>query len=153
MYTPIFPYNKEQIILTSDRVVLNSKLDSIFLFADKVISLSSNEGVHINTDEGVYVNGKEIKLGLDAKEPIVKGNELKNLLDNLLTTLSNVGILLSTATDSNGNPIPQVVTAGKSLQKSAQRIKTTTKKDSVSPNTATDDWVEDEDGNFIQKGE
>jgi len=128
MYTPIFPYNKEQIIITSDRVVLNSKLDSIFMFADKVISLSSNEGIHINTSKEVYVNGSEIKLGLNAQEPIVKGNELKNLLDNLLNTLSNVGGLLSSATDSNGNPIPQVVTAGKSLQKSATRIKTLTKK-------------------------
>jgi len=128
MYTPLFPYNKEQIIITSDRVVLNSRLDSIFMFADKVISLSSNEGVHINTSKGIYVNGEEIKLGLNAQEPIVKGNELKNLLDNLLNTLSNVGGLLSSATDSNGNPIPQVVTAGKSLQKSSNRIKTLTKK-------------------------
>ena len=39
------------------------------------------------------------------------------------------------------------------VTKKAPAKKTTPKKDSVSPNTATDDWVEDEDGNFIQKGE
>lgn len=127
MYTPLFPYNQNQIIITSDRVVLNSKLDSIFLFADKAISLSANEDIHMNTSKNILMNGAQIKLGLNATEPIPKGNELKNLLDSLLSTLDNVGSLLSSATDSNGNPIPQVVTAGKSLQRSAKRIKTLTK--------------------------
>ena len=128
MYTPLFPYNQEQIIITSDRVVLNSKEDSIFMFADKIISLSSNKGIHINTSDGVYMNGEEIKLGLNATQPIPLGNELKNLLDLTLNLLSDVGALLSVATDSNGNPIPQVTTAGSKLIKTTSKLKTLTKK-------------------------
>ena len=37
-------------------------------------------------------------------------------------------------------------------KKSAAK-KASNKKDDVNPGAATDDWVEDEDGNFIQKGE
>lgn len=128
MYTPVFPYNQEQIIINSDRVVLNSKLDSIFLFSDKIISLSSNEGVHVNTSKGIYMNGEEIRLGLKADNPIPKGNETTEAFNKILDTLDNVGGLLLSATDSNGNPIPQVVTAGNTLQKSSKRIKTLIKK-------------------------
>jgi hypothetical protein len=123
-YSPKFPYDKNQALLNSDRVVINSKEDSIFLFSNKVISLSSNEGIHFNTDKEFYVNSSEIKLGLEANEPLVKGNQLKNILNKLLGDLNNIGNLLSTATDSNGVSISAVVTAGNSLQRSTNRIKT-----------------------------
>lgn len=122
-YIPQFPYNGNQIIYTSDRIVLNSRNDSIFLFSNKVIGLSSNEGIHLNTDKEVIINSSKIQLGIDAKEPLVKGNQLTNLLEKLLNDLGSIGDQLYLATDSNGNPIPSVQTSGNSLIKSTKRIK------------------------------
>lgn len=127
-YIPEFPYNKDQIILNSDRISLNSKSDSIFLFSSKIISLSSNEGIHINTDKETIINSSKIQLGLNSTEPLVLGNQLHNLLERLLSDLNNVGEQLYTSVDSNGNPIPSVQTAGNSLIKSSKRIKTLLKK-------------------------
>lgn len=123
MYKPLFPYNKEQLIISSGRVSINSKDDSIFLFANKAISFSSNEGIHFNTNENIILNGKKIQLGLNAEEPLVKGTQLYNLLDRLLNDLENVGEQLNLSIDSNGNPLPQVQTAGNILVKSVKRIK------------------------------
>ncbi len=122
-YTPQFPYNGNQIIYTSDRIMFNSRNDSIFLFSNKVIGLSSNEGIHLNTDGDVIINSPKIQLGIDAAEPLVRGKKFINMMEKLLSDLENVGGQLFTATDSNGNPIPAVQTAGNSLVKSTKRVK------------------------------
>lgn len=124
MYKPEFPYKGNKLIVNSDRIIINSKKDSIFLFSNKVINFSSNEGIHFNTNKDIFMNGKNIKLGLNADEPLVKGNQLKNLLEKLLNDLHDIGETLSKSTDSNNVPITGVVTAGDSLKKSINRIKT-----------------------------
>lgn len=121
-YKPKFPYNEDQIILNSNRVSINSKKDSIFLFADKAIGLSSNEGIHFNTDKNIIINGNKIQIGLNAKEPLVKGNQLINFLQRLIDLLNNVGEQLSESLDSNGNPIPTVQTSGADLINSSKRL-------------------------------
>jgi hypothetical protein len=123
MYTPKFPYDKDQIIINSNRITLNSKDDSIFLFANKIINFSSNEGIHFNTNKNIIFNSSKIQLGLNAEEPLVKGNQLKNILEKLLELLEIVGSQLLTATDSNNIPIVTVQTSGNSLIKSSKRIK------------------------------
>lgn len=122
-YKPEFPYNNPQIIFNSDRITLNSKKDSIFLFSSKIINFSSNEGIHFNTTDDIIMNGNKILLGLNAKEPLVKGNQIKNILDLLLDMISNVGEQLNDAIDSNGNPIINVQTSGNMLFKTSKRIK------------------------------
>jgi len=122
-YKPEFPYNKEQIILNSDRIILNSKNDSIFLSSNKIINLSSNLGIHLNTKDIIHLNGSKLLLGLNANEPVPKGLVLNNFLTLLLDELSNTSKLLSTAIDSNLLPIINVNIAGENLQKSIIRLK------------------------------
>ena len=122
-YQPQFPYNNSQIILNSNRLVLNSKSDSIFLFSNKIISLSSNEGIHINTEKEFITNASKIQLGLNAVEPLVKGTKFINLMEKLLNDLESVGEQLYISTDSNGNAIPTTQTAENTLIKSVKRIK------------------------------
>ena len=121
-YKPEFPYLEDQIIFNSNRITLNSKKDSIFLFSNKIINLSSNNGIHINTDEDIHINGNKIFLGLKANEPLVKGNKLMNLFKQQFNDLENIGKQLSEAVDSNNNPIPAVNTAGSSLVKSVRKL-------------------------------
>lgn len=123
-YVPKFPYRGEQIIANSGRVLINSKDDSIFLFSNKLINFSSNEGIHFNTEREVIINSSEVRIGLEAKEPLVRGNKLKNILDKIFQDFDSLGNQLSKALDSNGNPIPAVQTAGSSLIRSSKRLKT-----------------------------
>lgn len=127
-YTPNFPYLGDQIIINSGRVILNSKDDSIFLFAKQAIGFSSAGTINFDADGDMVVNAKKIYLGLetdiDKPQPSIKGDNLENLLNDILDDLNNLGQKLSKAKDSNGVGIPVVRTAGKSLIKSVTRLKT-----------------------------
>jgi hypothetical protein len=82
-YKPEFPYLGEQIIINSGRVILNSKDDSIFLFGKKAIGFSSAGTINFDTNNSIIMNSPKIYLGLEAKEPIVKGNQLKLMFNTI----------------------------------------------------------------------
>jgi hypothetical protein len=118
-YKPDFPYLGDQIIINSGRVTLNSKDDSVFLFAKQAIGFSSAGTINFDADGDMVVNAKKIYLGLetdvDKPEPAIRGQKLYDLLDSLNTALMNLGEGLSYATDSNGIGIPSVSVSGESL--------------------------------------
>jgi hypothetical protein len=122
-YTPEFPYLGEQIIINSGRVTLNSKDDSIFLFGKKAIGFSSSGPINFDTDDKMIINSPQIFLGLDAKEPLIKGNQLVNLLNRLLNSLDNFSQIIQTSVDSNGVSIIAATTAGGTLTKDIIKIK------------------------------
>jgi hypothetical protein len=122
-YKPEFPYLGEQIIINSGRVTLNSKDDSIFLFGKKAIGFSSAGTINFDADDKVIINSPQIYLGIDAKEPLVKGQALENLLTDLLDTLDELGGKFMFAVDSNGVTLTTVMTSGVSLKRSVKRLK------------------------------
>ena len=122
-YKPEFPYLGNQIIINSGRVTLNSKDDSVFLFGKKAIGFSSAGTINFDADEKVIINSPEIYLGLDAKEPLVKGQALEDLLIDLLDTLDELGGKFTFAKDSNGIFITNITTSGISLKRSVKRLK------------------------------
>ena len=126
-YKPDFPYLGEQIIITSGRVILNSKDDSVFLFGKKAIGFSSAGTINFDSDDKVIINAPQIYLGLEAKEPLVKGQALESLLTDLLDSLEELGEKLMSAVDSNGVYITTITTSGRSLQRSIKRVKSNLK--------------------------
>jgi hypothetical protein len=126
-YKPDFPYLGEQIIITSGRVTLNSKDDSVFLFGKKAIGFSSAGTINFDSDDKVIINAPQIYLGLEAKEPLVKGQALENLLLELLDSLEELGDKLMFAVDSNGVFITSITTSGRSLHRSIKRVKSNLK--------------------------
>ena len=122
-YKPEFPYLGNQIIINSGRVTLNSKDDSVFLFGKKAIGLSSAGTINFDSDDKMVINSPQIYLGLEAKEPLVKGEHLALLLEDLLLSLEDLSNQLSQAQDSNGVFITSVVVAGKTLKGSVGRVK------------------------------
>jgi hypothetical protein len=118
-YKPEFPYLGDHLILTSGRVTINSKDDSIMLFAKESISFSSAGTIHFNSDEELIINSPRICLGLETDvekwEPAIKGKKLFEALNFLAEALVNLGEGLSYATDSNGIGIPSVSVSGESL--------------------------------------
>jgi hypothetical protein len=127
-YKPEFPYLGDHLILTSGRVTINSKDDSIMLFAKESISFSSAGTIHFNSDEELIINSPKIYLGLetdiDKPEPAIRGEKLYDLLNALIDILNNLGEGLSYAQDSNGVRIPSVTVPGESLQTDMLQLQT-----------------------------
>lgn len=93
-------YQGKQVIITSDRLLFNSKEDSL-LTSNGHIMFSSNKDFHFNTNDvnqGKFaVNSPKIYLGVIkdsspelANNPAVKGKELEDLLDSLLNHLNTL---------------------------------------------------------------
>ena len=122
-YKPEFPYLGEQIIINSGRVTLNSKDDSVFLFGKKAIGFSSAGTINFDADDKVIINSPQIYLGIDAKEPLVKGQALEDLLIDLLDTLDELGGKFTFAQDSTGATLTSIMVSGISLKRSVSRIK------------------------------
>jgi len=118
-YTPDFPYLGDHIIINSGRVTLNSKDDSIFLFAKKAIGFSSAGVINFDCNDTLTINAPLIHLGLETDiqklQPAIKGNDLVYLLNSLLSSLQDLGIGLSSASDSNGIEIPSVTVPGEAI--------------------------------------
>lgn len=90
-------YQGKQVIINSDRLIFNAREDSLFS-SNKTIAFSTNKDFHINTSEGTdgkfAVNSPKIHLGKVksdnelANNPAVKGQELEQLLGDLLNHLN-----------------------------------------------------------------
>jgi len=105
-------YGERQIIITSDRIVWNSKVNEILGFSKKSINFVSGEEFSIdcggrfiaNSDDDSIVTAPKIFLGSEsAKEPLILGN----ILVRLLSELTNILITHNhaTGTGPSGPPI------------------------------------------------
>ncbi len=95
---PILPsqFTNPQIILNSDRVILNAKKDSVLISGQKSIGLLSNESINIESKQ-VYIDGNDIRLGSkNAKQSALKGDDTIALLKSLVTEVSNLSTVLKT---------------------------------------------------------
>ena len=107
--TSISSFTNPQIILNSDRVIINAKTDSVLLSAQKSISLSTNESVNINT-KTLSIDAGKINLGSkDAPESVVRGDTLYFQLNGICDALTSMLEILSTSkTYINGVPANDV---------------------------------------------
>lgn len=111
--TPTSRYSGVQVIVNSDRLVLNSKKNEISLFANTQINLSSLGGLTLDTEKSIYltanniisISGEKIFIGSEgATEPMVLGNQLATFLEELISTFSSsTGAVISSAP---GTPAP-----------------------------------------------
>lgn len=109
-------YKGEQILVNTGRVVVNAKVDSILLSANKAISLTSLTA-HIQAKDYIAVDSKLIFLGKEAltaqrPEPVLKGNQTVSVLSDILNTLTSIVRSLSRAATVDGKPIPELNLAG-----------------------------------------
>ena len=93
-FAPAFPYNGNQIIIDSGRIMLNAKDDAILILGNKTIGLSSPGSINLDTDTSVIVNSPKIKLGIgiDSDHPLVKGDVLVDLLNDWIE-IFDIGII------------------------------------------------------------
>ena len=99
-YRPEFPYKGNQVMISSGRVQLHSKDDSIFLFGKRGVGISTNGILGVDAKEGVTLSAPIIELGVEAKnpaygQPIIKGNDFITQFSRLLQALDGLALALS----------------------------------------------------------
>lgn len=126
MYKPQFPYKDNQIILSSDRITLYSRNDSIFLFGTEAVSLSSTKTVNLDATNKILLNSPKIELGNQAEtfgEPIILGN---SFLRQMIIFLERVNIAaeeLSNVSESNlAGSFVLIQGAGITISKECNRL-------------------------------
>ena len=89
-------YAGSQIIINSDRVILNSKTDHIMLSSAKSVSLNAVDSVNIDTKEHI-VDADSILLGSkDATEHLMLGDKTVDMLGKILDEMVAISTQLST---------------------------------------------------------
>jgi hypothetical protein len=89
-------YNKHQVILTSDRLILNAKSDNLFLLAKKDIAMSMGGDLHINVGPKdsktakMIVNAPIVQFGVgNDLQGVAKADSAVQSLNDIVTELSN----------------------------------------------------------------
>ena len=128
-------YNGEQILLSSGRLVLNSRSDSIFISSRQYINLSAGDKVTIdvgaidsdNEENMFLVNAPIIQFGLDKNgvaEPIVKGEQLDQIITQLMEAISTYTDMVQSAALTPGPIMAAMLGPANSFLKSRfQQIK------------------------------
>ena len=81
----------QRIILNSGRLVLNASVDHILLSSEKTINLNSILSVNIDARSGFIVQTPSVYLGdTQNAQPLVLGNDLVDLLTELITDLNSL---------------------------------------------------------------
>jgi hypothetical protein len=105
-------YSNSQIILNSDRILVNSKLDHILLSSKKSINLGAVESIVLNSTKNIVIKSNEVKLGSkNAEEPILKGDTTISILDELVSRLIELTISLQAVTPIGGPGVSQISTS------------------------------------------
>jgi hypothetical protein len=108
-FTDFNTYEKDTVILNSDRVILNSKDDSVFILSKKTVGMSAADSVHFDvgprgSKEGKHVfivNAPSVQLGLPENginEPIAKAESVISFINDLIDSLNQFSTSLSAAT-------------------------------------------------------
>lgn len=123
----VLNYINPQVILNSDRIVLNSKRDEVMLFAKTNIEINTKNIINLNADGRVHLNSDQVILGsFDSTytpQPVLLGYNTIRLFQTLQRTLTTLGeYLASTSSTKEGSPIPKLNAAGKELLEDMKSI-------------------------------
>jgi hypothetical protein len=122
-------FEKDTVILNSDRVILNSKDDSVFVLSKKTVGVSAVESVHFdiglrgstNQDNKFVINAPNIQLGLPengVNEPLAKADSVINFINDLIGALDAFSASLASATalGVGVSGLPQINVAASTLK-------------------------------------
>lgn len=121
MIKPQFPFLGNQIIMSSDRIMLHSKNDAIFIFGKGAVSLSSPQTINLDSKENVLIYSPKIELGNGANDPVVKGYELTTILLQLLLKLDIAAIALGKCA-AGGNTTPELAASMQNLADAGKQL-------------------------------
>jgi hypothetical protein len=119
-------YIKDQIILNSGRLLFAAKEDSILLTSANSIHLSATR---FNVDvDSTTIQSNKIELGSSDPsllQPVLRGQEVQDLLDNVIELLTKLTTACLTASNGAG-PVESLVTFALENQALLAKLKTST---------------------------
>lgn len=120
-YIPNLKYTGNQIVISSGKVTLHSKDDSIMMFGKKAIALSSLGTVNVEAAGKLLINAPKIELGLNAErfgEPVLLGKSTILLITRMLKILIPLAEALNNISETNlEEAIPALVKASSVVKK------------------------------------
>lgn len=127
--------NKSQILLSSNRIILNSSKDEMLLYSATNVEVGANV-IHLNGHDTIYFNSPKIFLGTiknnsidptindDVPQPALMGYDTQLFLSKLLNILNKFASDLTTAVSSPAGSIEISVTVPASgLQQSLDSLR------------------------------
>ena len=103
--TPPSQYSNPQIVLNSDRIIINAKSDHILMSSQKSIGMSTVGSVNIDA-KSHYISSNDIKLGsTSADQPILLGDNTVNVLLQLTGAIRNLASILQVQQDWPGGEL------------------------------------------------
>ena len=119
----IYGYNGNQMLLHSDRIILNSKLDDIFVSSIKDIYIGAGENLSLTSPESFNILSENVNIGNKYKatmESMVLGEALKEVLNDIISLIPSIVITTQLGPQS---PMPQIQT---DIQKITSKIENIT---------------------------
>ena len=95
-------YSGNQILMASDRVIINAKKQEFIVFEKEGIGLSSEKAIAIDGKAGIELEGSRINLGLNAIEPALLGDTSIQWLTDLCSALNELLNQISVMTVPTG---------------------------------------------------
>jgi hypothetical protein len=80
----------KQIVMSSDRIVLNAKEKEIALSSKNGISISSKGGIVLESSKDITLEASTINLGFPAVYSAVNGEPLQNILTQVVTAINGL---------------------------------------------------------------
>jgi hypothetical protein len=118
-------YISPQIILNSNRIVLNAKSDSVLISGQTSVYISSNKSINLEAEQ-LYIDSTDIRLGSKiADQAILKGDDTVELLKRLITEVTNLSTALKTIQIWPGgvpSPDPTIGPVSKIAESNLERI-------------------------------
>jgi hypothetical protein len=113
-------FSNPQAVISSDRVVLNAKNESIVASANQAITLAATN-LSAEADENLYIDAQAVYLGLDGttypNQPVILGKEFLDDFEKLLTQLDTLASRLETLVSlPAGTPYTAISTAAVRLR-------------------------------------
>ena len=93
----IYGYSGNQMLLHSDRITLNSKLDDIFVSSIKDIHIGAGRHISIGSFDTLNLMSSEVLIGNRERafemQPMVLGDTLKEVLNDIVTIFSKLQVM------------------------------------------------------------
>jgi len=103
-------YAGKQLILNSGRLVFNSTEDHILLSSKKTVNINAINGFNIDSPQSVIQSNSVLLGGVNAVEPVLKGDTTINILVDLVNQLQALTIALQTVTPTGGPAVAAAAT-------------------------------------------
>ena len=121
-------YARKQIILNSGRLVFNSTEDHILLSSVKTVNINALNGFNVDSPQSVIQSNSVLLGGINAVEPVLKGDTTINILVDLVNQLQALAIALQSVTPQAGLAVaPAAAQLAPQLAVIRTQLQTTTK--------------------------